>query len=551
MDNVSSIFVRGDAAAAEINDKCYQRWHQVLQEGLVPTSVHALNLLERAGTAAATTGTGGGGGGAASEDDDDEEEEAYFATMEGMDEEIQIMAILARAAALDDRPFERGVEGHGSEEKNAKGSDGMERINDVMKCTAMLIFHVVLAASTPGSSPSGSSQENIAEAAKNDAVATVAGYDGRVRHVMKSACVDVLTRAILESVEAFDGRNASSAIASIKTFLDQKDLGKNAVFGTPFKSGNSGGNKLLLERGKKTQARNEQQKWQPQPEIDEQTVSSEDLSNQTQSKENDEIPTARERPLKTVESLGSKDSSDASSSLEVLAENVLDSGTDSLENDPIGEEGDDEEIEVNRRNRSQEERLNEDPGSKPNVDLPKDSNEGDRSQEDNDDAIVDWKRSDEDQGEGDEPHPNPLVELRARRQFNAKFLATRKFELIERLIAIDIVRFLMAEERAKRLREQELEAQTSSKKLSSLLKKSSSDAQGGSNDNGNYNDENNVDASSEQITNTGSQIFTASRVKQIKRGAKIAGCGLALGTVFAITGGLAAPGQMLCLSLGV
>ena len=240
IDNMSSILIRTDTATAEINDKCYQRWHQVLQEGLVPISVRALNLLDKSG-----------------EDAMDDEEETYFATMEGMDEEIQVMAILARAAALNDISADEDAKKDTAE----NNEDGMKEINAMMKCAAMLLFHVVL----------GSSGEMNEEATtKNDVVSseetgTVVGYDGRVRHVMKLACVDILSRAILEAVESFDNNNVSiekdkreqrSApydmdeysfwnIANIKTILDQTDLGKDAIFITG--QINNVGMEMLLE----------------------------------------------------------------------------------------------------------------------------------------------------------------------------------------------------------------------------------------------------------------------------------------------------------------
>ena len=50
--------------------------------------------------------------------------------------------------------------------------------------------------------------------------------------------------------------------------------------------------------------------------------------------------------------------------------------------------------------------------------------------------------------------------------------------------------------------------------------------------------EDNTDSTSDADKVTNSQFFTASRVKQMKRSAKIAGMGLALGTVFAIVSDL-------------
>jgi hypothetical protein len=74
------------------------------------------------------------------------------------------------------------------------------------------------------------------------------------------------------------------------------------------------------------------------------------------------------------------------------------------------------------------------------------------------------------------------------------------------------------------------------------LKKAKDNAYGVTN-----NEDGIADLGEEESTNNGqekvttAQFFSASNVHQIKRGAKIAGAGIALGTIFAITGGLAAP----------
>jgi len=551
--------MRPDTATAEINDKCYQRWHQVLQEGLVPMAVRALNLLEKT---AATAG----------DEVTDDEEDAYLATMEGMDEEIRVMAILARAAALDDVPFRHEGKGCANETKcTASGDgDGMEHIDDMMKCTAMLLFHIVLAASTPGSSSSESTRENnISDTTKNETTeTTVAGYDGRVRHVMKLACVDVLTRAIVESVESFDNNNVSIAtdeedqstglydvdqyslwnIANVKRFLDQTDLGKDAIFGAPFKpSGTSegaGGKKLSGAGEEETNRGKEQRKRLPRPDVDEQTVTSEDTSKQSQSNGNDQVSTPGEMPSKTVESIGSIDSSDdSSSSLEVQVVEKMNDAEMEFIKSSIPKQGDDDVDDMERSNQSKGEHSNEEPDS-----TKLDAHDGCG-------GSVGNRRSDEERGEGGWTGPRQsevVKELRARRRFNAKFLAARKFELIERAVAIDVVRFLMAEEREKKLRENERRLWARKNKgdgnPSSLSKKGGDgDARESKNeesatvDDGDSSSDENGDASSELIANAGYQYFTASRIRQIKRGAKIAGAGLALGTVFAITGGLAAP----------
>jgi len=551
IDNMSSILIRTDTATAEINDKCYQRWHQVLQEGLVPMSVHALNLLQKSAVAG--------------DEAINDEEEAYIATMEGMDEEIKVMAILARAAALNDI---LASEANGSK-TCTENKDGMEQINAMMKCTAMLLFHIVLAASSPVSSD-GSVEENMAKATKNDnsteAIKTVAGYDGRVRHVMKLACIDVLTRAIIESVESFDSNNnvsiatdegdQSSGLydmdeyslwntANIKTFLDQTDLGKDAVFGTPFNPSaraNIDSGKLLLENGEIKQ-KQKQEKRQSQSEEDEQSAISGNVSKKPQSVSDEQASNCGGMPPETVDSIGSVDSFDSSSSLEVQSEEIKYPESQSLENIPQKNMSD-TDMDGNGSHRSG--RRNEEQEAETN-------SEG----KGNDGVIVDFKQSEGGDGKEEQvPETNDrqqqddevIKELHSRRHFNAKFLATRKFELIERLVALDVVRFLMAEEREIKIREKELRDQkTSANKLPSFLKKGNnsvgddSNKEGGTVNLGGSSNEENVDANSEGDEITNSQYFTASRVKSIKRGAKIAGAGLTLGMVFAITGGLAAP----------
>mmetsp|Transcript_26915 Transcript_26915/g.56828 ORF Transcript_26915/g.56828 Transcript_26915/m.56828 type:complete len:1346 (-) Transcript_26915:42-4079(-) len=588
MDSMKSMIIRPDTVTAEINDKCYQRWHQVLQEGLVPMSVHALNLLEKTATSTAST--------------INDEEETYFATMEGMEEEIQVMCILARAAAVNDTSVSHGGEGSAvgvaEDDKKKSNGDGMEQINDMMKCTAMLLFHIVLASSTPGASPSGYVEEDTTKAS---------GYDGRVRHVIKLACVDVLTKAIVEGVESFDNNTATDEeqsslegpfdmddyslwnIANIKTFLDQTDLGKDAIFGTPFKPSSSsgkteaaGGKKLLLEAGqkeedeKKKQTKKEEGQSSQSDTEDEQTVNSEDSLRQTESETNGrDKSVSEELPLKNLDSIAS---SDSSSSSEIQSEQVDDQEAQSLEGNSEKDDGGDiDEKECVKSNEGNE------------IDVQESSSNDDGEcvvQNEKADDVDDGSSGKEEQqkvGQDDEEEESDAVkELRARRQFNAKFLATRKFELIERLVAIDIVRFLMAEDREKKLREKE-QKEHKGKILSSLLKKgeenprdtnSNNDEDIAAEDNGDssplFGDDNEEEpndssaflpkerkeeevglsdpkedaedaSNSEELTKSGSQYFTASRVKKIKRGAKVAGVGLAIGTVFAITGGLAAP----------
>eukprot|EP00578_Thalassiosira_sp_NH16_P022498 CAMPEP_0181091988 /NCGR_PEP_ID=MMETSP1071-20121207/8687_1 /TAXON_ID=35127 /ORGANISM="Thalassiosira sp., Strain NH16" /LENGTH=1231 /DNA_ID=CAMNT_0023174155 /DNA_START=201 /DNA_END=3893 /DNA_ORIENTATION=- len=533
IDNMSNMFNSNDTATAEINDKCYQRWHQVLQEGLVPMSVHALNLLQRSSTIGDDAGN--------------DEEEAYFATMEGLDEEIQVMAILSRAAAFSD--IAAGEDDNKS--ASVESNDGMGQINAMMKCTAMLLFHVVLAASTPVSSDE-SLQENTGKAMKNDGSAKapkpVAGYDGRVRHVMKLACVDVLTRAIIESVDSIDvGTNGSIAtdeedqscglydmdeytlwnVPNIKQFLDQKDLGQDAIFGNPFNQ-SSGANlesgKMLLESCEEKQKKQKQEKRQSQLEADEQTSTSGAMTRQSQS-DVDESNNGEMPPNSC-----SMDSSDSSLSLEVQLEQIKAPRAKSLDNIHQEENGIDDVDESNSHlsEQSENEKLDR-------------IVHGEYVQQDDHIELDVRNRSKEGGQDEMEPETHDGAKLDeiakelpalARRESNAKFLATRKFELIERLVAIDVVRFLMAEEREIKLREKELKER---KKRISVPNNCSDGVEDGARE------DNVVDESLEQDEMSNSHILTASRVRQIKRGAKIAGAGLALGTVFAITGGLAAP----------
>jgi len=474
------MFSSNDKAIAEINDKCYQRWHQVLQEGLVPMSVRALNLLEKS---AAT-------GGEAMHD----EEDLYFATMAGLDEEIQVMAILARAATLHDVSI-IDTQKMDTEHKE----DGMDSINSTMKCTAVLLFQIVLAA--------------LEESAKNISTETtrrVAGYDGRIRHVIKLACVDVLSRAIIDSAEAFR-ENSTDAdtddegrcsgvydvddysfwnIANIASFLDKTDLGKDAIFGMPDKPSSP----IYMESEKMLQENNEEMQ---KPE-----------KKESQSKPDEQVSNSGEMLQNTAETISPMVSSDSSSSLEVHSEQIKEPEDLSSENCPQKEEtGID--IDDHRSNRNNEE-------------LGEEGQEPDKY---------------------DDEHDKVEIDLRARRRFNAMFLATRKFELIERLVGIDIVRFLVVEEREIKLREKELEEKKKkSSSLSFTLKKAKDNAYGVTN-----NEDGIADLGEEESTNTGqekvttAQFFSASNVHQIKRGAKIAGAGIALGTIFAITGGLAAP----------
>ncbi|KAL9187804.1 hypothetical protein ACHAXT_006182 [Thalassiosira profunda] len=608
IDNMSKVFTRKDTTTAEINDKCYQRWHQVLQENLVTSAVHALNLLE-ASPAAAEGGI--------------DDEDAYFATMEGMDEEIKIMAILARApfvehAAREGREGAGEGDGEEGDESKAEGEqkdDGMEQINAMMKCTAMLLFHIVLAASSPGSTDAPT-EPNAADAAKDssDEAKSAAGYDGRVRHVMKLACVDVLSRAIMEGVEAFDASEVSAAvdeeeedqstgpldmdeytswnIPNLRAFLEQTDLGKDAIFGTPYVK---------------------KEKRESRMEADDQTVDSDGHSQSEGEKD------ASISPSKTEDSIDSAHSS-SSSSLEVQSEEVKGTDDQSPEDvvmiegkDNVADESSSKGKEESEANADEEKDSAEEDENKLEVDIKNEEdaeemgagNErgGDGEEisspvgEDGESEAIaaaeDAMTSEQDDepdayNVGDavtesekEPEEDIVDELESRRKFNAKFLATRKFELIERLVAIDIVRFLMAEEREKKVREQEAKEQQrkSHKRLPSLLRRgndsvvaesteqdsTATDLKGGKSSDS-FDKESKMEEAENGATGleesksgdgedpnadqdvTSSTYLTASRIKQLKRGAKIAGAGLAIGTVFAISGGLAAPALAAGLS---
>lgn len=472
-NSMSSIF--GNDTSEEVNNKCYQRWHQVLQDGLVPMSVHALNLLEKTEAA-----------------EEKDEEETYFATLEGMEEEIQVMAILARAAALnniiDDRhdgDNSHDKDGLVDDEDSSRVDDAMEQINSSIKCIAMLLFHVVLDASSAGDE-SSAYNDNTSNKATTTNASSVVGYDGRVRHVMKMACVDILTNAILSSVEVYEkmilfsmngdekskqqtkkefndfGNEDHWDIEKLKRFLDLNDLGREAIFGTLWKPSETKEEKKLLAT--------------------------------TSSSLDDDI-------------------------IKNNSESDADDGGDESE-----EAGGDVQEDVSTQNE-----------------------EGVKSQDDNSDIIRD-KRSEAGSRDDGAATGGGDTCLQSKRQLNAKFLATRKFELVERLVAIDIVRFLMAEEREKKLREQTVDEQSSQvPKLPAFLRNSIDEEE--EIDRG-YDQNGEIDGESDQSDKeqdpdataaSSSQYFTAARIQRIKRGAKIATAGLAIGTVFAITGGLAAP----------
>jgi len=477
----------GNDYSAEVNNKCYQRWHEILQDGLVPLSVRALNLLDKTNNEPNNNVLEKNGEKEVGEDD----EEAYFATLDGMDEEIQVMAILARAAALNNH-----IDNIDDEEGVIQGSiaahDEMEQINCTMKCIAMLLFHVVLESSSVGTAESsGESHDNASSEPMNK---TVAGYDGRVRHVMKMACVDTLSCAFVSSVEAYDRRIAKATadvnmersqhtenwdVQKIKAFLELDDLGREAIFGTLWKPSSESKETKSIESDVVN-------KNNPEGKKSELDTVDEHLDSFTGDEMQEQAPTPQQIPQACEED---NDNTTAQAKSECLETEVDDSLESNHEKDNSGEG---EQV-----CQSKEETDGE------NADFP------------------------------------------SKRQFNAKFLATRKFELIERLVAIDIVRFLMAEEREKKLQEQKLEEQKKKMpKLPVFLSNSieEEDADLHVND-GNTQDGENDQSNEEQDLDViaSSRYFTASRIQRIKRGAKIATAGLAIGTVFAITGGLAAP----------
>ena len=443
--------------SAEVNNKCYQRWHEILQEGLVPLSVRALNLLEKTGPSF-------------DERIANHEEEEYFSTLEGMEEEIQVMAILARAAALKDEDDSDG------NANDRFGVEYMEQINCTMKCIAILLFHVVL---------ESSSLESLDHNGKpSDAtIKTVPGYDGRVRHVMKMACVDNLCRAILSSVEAYELKSVGGGtdegtkqsqqtegrwdIHKIKRFLDLKDLGRDAIFGTTWKPSESKDSILQMQRD---DGKNKNSLLQGNGSLSE--IKNEESRSQVQEREQEQEQ---------------EQTSDQTSKNNLL-----------------------------------------------NAYLEVESNGLD----------VDRNRMKDCREIG--------TDAQSKRLLNAKFLSTRKFELIERLVAIDIVRFLMAKDREVKLRDQKKEEQKKIlPKLPLFLRNSIAEEDPDLSVYDERSHENEGDQSNinEHLNENGNSFyFTSSRIQRIKRGAKIATAGLAIGTVFAITGGLAAPA--LAASIG-
>lgn len=527
-DNSGRIFWTESSGTADaVNDKTYQRWHEVLQDGLVPMSVHALCLLQ--GSQHLDPGS------------TDDEEETYFASLGGMDTEIQVMAILARAAALHESTCTAGADGldkltNLSTDDGNDGKDGMEPINVAMKLTAMLLFHIVLSASSPSQDMDGS----LTEATKN-----VVGYDGRIRHVIKLACVDAMSRAIVDSVDAYekgtrnqsgDGNEPSSGlcdtdsnswnILNIRSFLEQEDLARDAIFGTP--------SSKLKENQKETEDGQEKLSEGYQ---DDATVES------SEAKDHAEVnfdATADETNLVGQPSSRGPchlEDRPQEATLRDVDGDILYIGGIMSKDDSSGEIAQSSPVKSFASPvESYEADANETQGSNGG----KDDTSQENGSETNRASVISTNVSGPSSPEIGEDHASNEDAARARRLFNAKFLATRKFELIERLVAIELVRFLMAEEREKKQRERELdERRNVGNKISALFNQSTN--LDNPKDDAMEDGSESSDASDKSDEVNSSHYFTASRIKKIKRGAKIAGAGLAIGTVFAITGGLAAP----------
>ena len=365
---------------------------------------------------------------------------------------------------------------------------------------------------------------------------------------MKLACVDAMSRAIVGSVDAYErcSRNQSDDeneapsglhdtgsdsfwnILNIRSFLEQGDLARDAIFGTP--------SSKLKKNQKETEDGRE--KMPEGSEVDA-TVESSEAEDHAEA---NDATSDETNPIGQPSSRGpchSEDGPQEATLTDVDGDDLYIGGIMSKD-DSSGDIAQRSPVES-----SYEAGANEAQGSnRGKVDTPtaKDS-------ETNQTSEVSTNVSGPSSPEiKEDPAQSSEDAARARRLFNAKFLATRKFELIERLVAIELVRFLMAEEREREQRERELvERRNLGNKISALFNQSTNldnpdesinelDAnvdtiEGGS-------ESSDADKSDED---NNSHYFTASRIKKIKRGAKIAGAGLAIGTVFAITGGLAAP----------
>jgi hypothetical protein len=491
-----------------MNEKAYQRWQHVLQEGLVPMAVRGLGLLEIID-------------GATKCHLNDEEEE-YFLSLQGMDEEIQMMAILGRAASLRD---------HNADNEPPTSSaigDEMEPINSVMQSTAMLMFHVVMMASTPTST--SNPNESSAKSPKGDPNErkAAAGYDGRVRHVLKVSCVDMLTSAILKSIETYEEKKSNEEsfsetdtqnetdsklydvdeytlwnIPNIKTFVDEHSIGKEAIFGTIWHKKTSD---MLGLLGKKQGSKQELQPSSSPQKNAEQTAAEVEL--QTEPEEFPSIEEMHSDSLLTDET--DEEESTADKKVSVLED---DAATE--QHEELLDETNTEEQENAQNQSSQQSCADSAEQQKPSAC----ENDTKDEQEELDNIL----QQDEEEAR------------LAKRQLNAKFLASRKFELIERTVAIDVVRFLMAEERERKLREQEQKEQNNKfMNVVEMLKKATEDesnigaeCSGNTENSDKQSDENESNHSgTDAPSETSSEYWTSHRKKQVLRSLKIAGVGL-------------------------
>jgi hypothetical protein len=534
---IKSLTTSNSSAIQEMNTKAFNRWQAVLQEGLVPLAVRGLGLLEPIEQQQCSS---------SSSINDDEEE--YFASLQGMDAEIQMMAILGRAASLRDRTenscddddvIRESIQ---FEEDEGDDDDGMEQINSMMKCTAMLMFHVVMMASAPSSSDAH--DKEVAAEAGNDSKNTVssAGFDSRVRHVLKMACVDVLTRAILQSVDVYEKKamnqeqlqSAETAaqavgeteskklydideftlwnIPNIKVFVDEHVIGKEAIFGTVWQKQSAEKFALL---GKKQGSKQQMVVVQEQQNEDQELQS----SASEQRLESDEFPSIEEMhsDLLLTDETDEEESAVSESGDGVVAETIKDEN----KSDEVAEQS---------------------------IDLTQDNNDNkqDPTDQQPDNAPNNGTQDNElNQVENEQEQQLKLQQAekeahQAKRQLNAKFLASRKYELVERIVAIDVVRFLMAEERERKLREREQKNKFMN--VVEMIKKATAeeeseprddvvlqdDVEGESSERASSSGDGNDLQSSEGApgSESGSSYWTSHRKKQALRSLKIAGVGL-------------------------
>ena len=494
-----------------------------------------------------------------------EEEEEYFQSLQGMEEEIQMMAILGRAASLRDR----AVDNDEFEESADSNEDGMGQINSMMKCTAMLMFHIVMMASTPSTKDSDHAANKNTRGNDTNATTKAAGYDGRVRHVLKMSCVDGLTHAILQGVERYEIDQATDEtseddgaqtpaesklydvdeytlwnMANIKIFLDEHNIGKEAIFGTIWNKkssdifgllGKKNGSKQEL--GLQDHVEDRQQlieNEQPQPDMKDQ--SSEAEQQQTKTEEFPSIEEMHSDLLLTDEIDEQVDVSAADSISDNAAvaqspdyeinerlDNVLAGQSEPVEN--VKDEGD-KLIKLSVEENTEEEQSIACENDTAEL-QPQTSIQSSQPHENKNDTT-EIPQEQEFMLMQDE-----LEAQLAKRQLNAKFLASRKFELIERIIAIDVVRFLMAEERERKLRDKEQKEQKNKfMNVVEMIKKATEDDSEKCVDDSAEGDvrseeakdpnQNADDVSSENSA----EYWTSHRKKQVLRSLKIAGVGL-------------------------